>query len=226
MSPAIKLYVILLLILSFEVIVPIYLTSPKRLGRVFEKHIVRTLNRLDKHGIYGKALRNIYLPKNEYETSEIDVLYITTVGLFVIECKNYKGWIFGKSNDLKWTVSLPRGRGKSSKRSFLNPLKQNMSHIKPLRNYIITQFPDRLINIYPIVVFSDRGTLKKITNYSDQPVGYTREMLEHIKKVAKDSNPVLTQVQVDSLYESMLPMTKVSKEVKKQHIENIRKKSL
>ena len=39
----------------------------------------------------GKILRNVYVPKENGETSEIDVLYITQKGIFVIESKNYSG---------------------------------------------------------------------------------------------------------------------------------------
>lgn len=223
MSPLTKLFLIVIAISTIEVLFTAYIKSPKRLGRVFEKSIANFLKSLEKQGIYGKVLRNIYLPKNEYETSEIDVLYITTYGLFILECKNYNGWIFGRENDSKWTVSLPRGRGKSRKYHFFNPLKQNKSHIKPLKECLSDLFPDKLINLYPVVVFSNRGTLKKISNNSSQPVFYKDEMMRYIRDIINQSDPCLTQVQVDSLFEEMNKYTKVSKEIKKQHIENIKK---
>ena len=223
MSPIVKLYLIVIAISTIEVVFTAYMKSPKRLGRAFEKNIANSLKSLEKQGIYGKVLRNIYLPKNEYETSEIDVLFITTYGLFILECKNYNGWIFGRENEHQWTVSLPRGKGRSKKYKFFNPLRQNLSHIKPLNDYLTTQFSEKQINLYPIVVFSHRGTMKKIFNNSHQPVFYREDMLNYIKEISKQNNPCLTQVQVDSLYEDMKQFTKVNKETKKQHIENIKK---
>lgn len=38
-------------------------------------------------GRKGKVLRNVYIPKDNNETSEIDVLFITQKGIFVIESK-------------------------------------------------------------------------------------------------------------------------------------------
>ena len=46
-------------------------------------------------------------------------------GIFCIETKNYIGWIFGSENQDKWTQTLYNGE----KNQFLNPLKQNKSHI-------------------------------------------------------------------------------------------------
>ena len=43
----------------------------------------------------GKTLRNAYVSKGDGETAEIDVMCVTGKGVFVIESKNYSGWIFG-----------------------------------------------------------------------------------------------------------------------------------
>ncbi len=223
MNPIFKLYAIVIIISTFEVLFTAYIKSPTRLGRSFERRITKRLRLLGGSDIYGKVLRNVYLPKNEYETSEIDVLFITTVGVFVIECKNYNGWIFGSENGWKWTVTLPSGKRRSRKYKFYNPMKQNLSHIRPLKDVLQTEFPSRAINAYPIVVFSVRGTFKDVPKYSSQPVVHTDGMVSYIKDVTKNNNPVLTQIQVDELYEKMSVYTKASKEIKKQHKENVKK---
>lgn len=71
-------------------------------------------------GRKGKILRNVYLPKDNGETSEIDVLYITQKGIFVFESKNYSGWIFGDEKGQYWTAMLPNRQ----KNRFYNPIKQ------------------------------------------------------------------------------------------------------
>ena len=223
MSLIIKLFVILILLSTVEVLLTWYFKSPSRLGKVLEKNVAKSLSSLEKEGVYGKALRNIYLPKNEYETSEIDVLYLTTVGAFLIECKNYKGWIFGDEKNINWTVSLPSGRGRSEKHPFMNPIMQNSSHIKPLKNVFKNVFPEKNIFIYPVVVFSDRGELKKVHFSDDHPVIYSTKVKQYIEHVIKECDPILTQVQVDELYEKILPYTRVDREVKRQHIANIKK---
>ena len=64
-------------------------------GRRGEKLTERELNLVKLLGRKGQVLRNIYVPKDNGETSEIDVVFITQKGIFVIESKNYSGWIFG-----------------------------------------------------------------------------------------------------------------------------------
>ena len=40
-------------------------------------------------GRKGRILRNVYLPKDNGETSELDVVFITQKGIFVFESKNF-----------------------------------------------------------------------------------------------------------------------------------------
>ena len=64
-------------------------------GKRGEKLTERELNLVKLFGRKGRTLRNVYIPKDNEETSEIDVVYITQKGIFVFESKNYTGWIFG-----------------------------------------------------------------------------------------------------------------------------------
>lgn len=82
-----------------------------RSGSIRELKLVRFLGRK------GKILRNIYVPKDNGETSEIDLVYITQKGIFVFESKNYSGWIFGDGKSMYWTASLPNGQMQGSHKS-------------------------------------------------------------------------------------------------------------
>lgn len=64
------------------------------IGRRGEKLTERELKLVKFFGRDGKVLRNVYVPKDNGETSEIDVLFITQKGIFVFESKNYSGWMF------------------------------------------------------------------------------------------------------------------------------------
>lgn len=64
-------------------------------------------------------------------TTQIDHIIVSPYGIFVIETKNMKGWIFGSENSAKWTQSI---YGK--KTSFQNPIRQNYRHIKCLAEYL------------------------------------------------------------------------------------------
>ena len=64
-------------------------------------------------------------------------------GIFCIETKNYIGWIFGDENSDYWTQTLYTGE----KNRFVNPLKQNLSHI-----YHISQVLGKRFKINSVVV--------------------------------------------------------------------------
>lgn len=124
------------------------------IGWMGETYTEFELGMIRHFGCDGKMLRNVYIPKGDGGTSEIDVLYITQKGIFVLESKNYSGWIFGDDKSQFWTACLPNGE----KYRFYNPVKQNQSHIRCLRNYLAPMN----IPMFSIVVFSERCTLKKL----------------------------------------------------------------
>ena len=55
---------------------------------------------------YKKLLSNCYLPKSDGTFTEIDVILLHESGIYVVESKNYSGWIFGKDYEQYWTQSL------------------------------------------------------------------------------------------------------------------------
>ena len=60
-------------------------------------------------------------------TSQIDHVVLSPFGIFVIETKNYRGWIFGKVDEKLWTKKIYR-----STFTFPNPIRQNAGHISAL----------------------------------------------------------------------------------------------
>lgn len=186
-------------------------------GLLGEYQIYKKLRYLEKAG--AKFLFNIYLPKED-GTTEIDVLLITPYGIFCIESKNIGGWIFGNENQKKWTQVLPRGRGRSQKTQFMNPIIQNKGHIKELKNILGDDY-----NIRSVIVFSERCTFKDLTLKSPEIKVIYRDLLvltmEEMLKYVPDK--VITSEQIDLIYEKLYPYTQVSEEVKKEHIKNIQK---
>lgn len=84
---------------------------------------------LDK-AIY-RSINNITLNTNN-GTTQIDHVIVSIYGIFVVETKNYQGWIFGDASQAQWTQSLPGG----AKFRFQNPLRQNYRHIKVLSEFL------------------------------------------------------------------------------------------
>ncbi len=53
-------------------------------------------------------LMDIYIPSRDGKTSQIDHLVISKKVIFVIETKNYTGWILGNENNQFWTQVIYR----------------------------------------------------------------------------------------------------------------------
>lgn len=190
-------------------------------GRNGEYEIYKRSKYLEKRG--WKFLFNVYLPKENGETSEVDVLLITNKGLVVFESKNYSGWIFGDENSYKWTQTLPQGNGKKAlKEKFYNPIKQNNTHIK----YLLKAIENDAYPIFSVIAFSERCTLKKINVTSENVVVINRNNVERALKKYFSTVPenAISNEDIEKIYSTLYPFTQVSEEVKQQHIEDINNK--
>lgn len=187
-------------------------------GKLGEYHIYKYLRNLEKSG--SKFLFNVYIPKENGETTEIDVLLITTKGIFVFESKNYSGWIFGGENQRYWTQTLPQGRGKSHKEKFFNPIMQNATHIKHLKAVVGDDIPH-----FSIIAFSERCTLKKINKSSDVKVINRGDVPLAVKSIMQTMQEnILSTEDINKIYYQLYDYTQVNDEVKQQHIQKINSK--
>ncbi len=185
-------------------------------GRHGEKLTERELNLVKLFGRKGKVLRNIYVPKDNGETSEIDVVFITQKGIFVIESKNYSGWIFGDEKSVNWTAMI----SSREKNKFYNPIKQNKTHIKWLGQYLSDDIP-----LFSIIVFSERCELKKVTVETSDALVIKRDSLyAAIRKIWDKSEDRLDAEKVNAVYEKLKVLTDVNEATKAAHIENINAK--
>lgn len=103
-------------------------------------------------------------------TTQIDHVLVSRFGVYVIETKDYKGWIFAKANEATWMQVLFNGKFK-----FQNPVFQNMLHVNAVQELLDFLPPNA---IKSIVVFTDRAEFK-----TDIPQGVltTSMLIEHLK---------------------------------------------
>ena len=162
--------IILIIIIVHAIGVLIYkYYKPRIQGAKGEYRIAKLLRKLNKKEY--KVFNDIYL-EVENKTTQIDHLIISIYGIFVIETKNYQGWIHGGENSEYWTQSIYKKKIK-----FRNPIKQNWSHIYFLKE-ILQNFD--YLECHPIIVFAGKATLKNV--FSKVPVVYKNELLDTIKK--------------------------------------------
>lgn len=102
-------------------------------------------------------------------TTQIDHILISRFGIFVIETKDYKGWIFGRAEQAHWTQVLFR-----RKYQFQNPLLQNYRHVLAVRAALDFLPPD---TIKSLIVFVGSAELKT------QPAGVYKlpDLLDYLR---------------------------------------------
>lgn len=72
-------------------------------------------------------IRNVTIPTNN-GTTQIDHIIVSQYGIFVVETKNMKGWIFGNAEQKMWVQKIYKHSSQ-----FQNPLHQNFKHIRSLQ---------------------------------------------------------------------------------------------
>ena len=137
--------------------------------------------RLDKE-LY-RPIHNVTLPTPD-GTTQIDHVFVSPYGIFVVETKNMSGWIFGSERDKQWTQKIYRHTSR-----FQNPLHQNYKHTKALENLLGVPAE----TIHSVVAFIGDSSFK-----TDMPPNVT-EGGGYIRYIKSFRNPIFTATQVDDL---------------------------
>ena len=154
---------------------------------------------------------NLMMPLDDGTTTQIDFVVVSTYGVFVIEAKTYQGWIFGAADQAQWTQCLPGGK----KFRFQNPLRQNYAHVKALSDR--TGIPPEYF--HSVIAFCGDTTFK-----TEMPpnVVYFGGVADHIRSFTE---PMIKPEQVPEVLDAILSWDRsVSKEARKAHVENLKKK--
>jgi hypothetical protein len=161
--------------------------------------------RLDKNDYH--LIKNVTIP-TEDGTTQIDHIIVSRYGIFVVETKNMKGWIFGNERQKTWTQQIYR-----SKHRFQNPLHQNYKHTKILEAALGLE-PDKL---FSVVVFVGDSTFK---TQMPENVTYGGGYIRHIK--AK-TQILLTESEVQQVIQQIADgRLKSSIKTHRQHAKHVR----
>lgn len=178
--------------------------GPKIKGYFGEKSVAFFLSKLDENKY--KIINNIML-RNGNRTTQIDHVIVSNYGIFVIETKNYKGWIIGNEYDDYWKQVIYKRKEKLH-----NPIKQNYGHIQALKEHL-AEYPE--INYISIVAFTTKADLK-VTSSTD--VVYTVNLIKTIKKY---DGMRISDSEKEQIYSKIISLNIDSKENRKAHIEAI-----
>ena len=192
--------IIILFIISF-------LVKKKYLdkGKLGERSVSKRLKRLDNNKY--KVINDVIL-KTSRGTSQIDHLVVSNYGIFVIETKNYQGWIVGSENTDNWQQIIY-----NKKNYFRNPIKQNYGHIKAIEENLKL---NNKIKYISIIVFMNGCDLKVNTT---TPVLYEHDLLKQIYKYKKQ---LLSEEEVKNTYKMLLKANKNSMYMRWKHSINVK----
>lgn len=195
---------LILIVIFISTIFLVGLYKVKIKGIIGEKNVSSRLFFLDRSKY--KVINNIVLRSGEI-TSQIDHLVISDFGIFVIETKNFSGWIVGDENSEYWSQVIYK-----YKTRFYNPLRQNLGHIKALKKCLI-EYPK--IEYKSIVVFSTKAEIKVITN---NEVINSHHLLQTIKKYSQRN---LTEIDKENIFKKINTSNLIGSYSKSEHIRSI-----
>ncbi|MGP4713425.1 MULTISPECIES: NERD domain-containing protein [unclassified Psychrobacter] len=135
-------------------------------------------------------LNNITLPLANDGSTQIDHIIVSVYGIFVIETKNYKGWIYGREKQRQWTQAFANGR----KFKFQNPLRQNYLHIKTLADLLELD----MSYFHSMIAFIGECELKTRDELPEHVL--TSGMASYVKK---KQDKILSEEEVKSIVEQI-----------------------
>lgn len=180
--------------------------SPSYKGAVGESEVARIARRFLPEQSY-KAFHNVYLASGRGST-QVDHIFVSRFGVFVVETKNMTGWIFGKERDRQWTQKIFQHTNR-----FQNPLRQNFGHVRVVAR--VARIPMR--SVHSVVAFVGDATL--ITPMpSNVTVG-----ADFVHYIESFSHAVFSESQVDTICErissSVIPDTR---QTRRAHVRQVR----
>lgn len=112
-------------------------------------------------------------------TTQIDHILVSRFGVFVIETKDYKGWIFGSAHQATWTQVLFNARFK-----FQNPIQQNLRHVRAVRELLDFLPP---VVVKSVVVFTGDAEFKSVV-----PEGVFGNVFEFLEYLHEQTDEVMS----------------------------------
>ena len=199
---------ILFIIVLLGIAIFIKWKLPIWIGRGGERFVSRKLHKLDP--AYYRILNDLMLPsQGNSSATQIDHVVVSNYGIFCIETKAYKGWIFGNANQEHWTQVIFR-----YKERFYNPLRQNFAHAKAIEDLLGTQ---RLkAPIVSLVAFPNADKLKISGTDS---VGHARDI---VRKIESYTNAIYSDTERDEISDLLTRANVVDKEARKLHNREVR----
>jgi len=175
-------------------------------GWIGEKKTAFTMWLYLNADIYRK-FHDVIIPTDN-GTTQIDHVLVSPYGIFIVETKNMKGWIFGSERQPKWTQTLYR-----KKYSFQNPLRQTFRQKKILAEYLEIDES----SIHTVIYFIGNCKFK-----TELPENVIRSGLGQYIKTFRDE--ILEPEDVDWIVEKLERHVSESMLTTYDHVKSLRKR--
>lgn len=199
-------FVYLFFSIWFLLLVIWLITTKRGKGIAGERVVTYFLNKLDKSKYF--TINDITLKIND-RTTQIDHIVVSCYGIFVIETKNWKGSIYGS----RWGNDIYQYLG-GVKYTHQNPIKQNIGHIRFLREVLSSYHNLTFISIVAFGGYSKRKIKDDISINISKILDTIREYKEE----------VISEVDRDRVYTKLNTLKVEGEKYKEEHIENMRKR--
>ena len=189
-------------------IIGVVIKSPRFKGWVGEL-MVKVAIKWQLDQTQYQLINNVTLPTDN-GTTQIDHIIVSVFGVFVVETKNMKGWIYGSEKQKTWTQKIYQYSSQ-----FQNPLHQNYKHVKTLQALLGL----RDDQVYSVVVFVGNSTFKtKMPEHVTHGAGL-------IRYIKSKHQPVFTQNDIKQISQNiqqgrLTPSMKTNREHVK-HVQQI-----
>ncbi len=162
-------------------------------GKIGEEIIVNHIKK--EIDIYHKIIQNVILTRDGKKT-EVDIILITCVGIYVIESKNFKGYIYGTDTGKIWTEWFSH----SYKYHFDNPILQNHYHIE----FMAHNLNRDLSYFHSYIVFGDDAILQKIVmqeeNKTKAIIINNKDLISKLIEDMHLRDIILSHEEIDKMY--------------------------
>lgn len=184
------------------------LKSPWGKGHMGEL-LVRLFARLQLDKNTYRRLHNVTLDTPD-GTTQIDHIFLSPYGIFVLETKNMSGWIFGSEKQAQWTQKLYKRTFK-----FQNPLRQNYKHLKALETTLGVN-PEHL---HSVITFVGGSTFK-----TEVPANVTQG-IGFIRYIKSFQQPVFSAAEVDTLLHALQTERRAPTfATHREHVQNLKRR--
>ena len=168
-----------------------------------------SLDKLDKNKYI--VLNDIMILING-KTYQIDHVVLSKYGIFVIETKQYNGYITGDKYDNKWVRHLKDNK----KVYYTNPIRQNYGHVKAISE-LLEISEDKVFNIVCITSKNVKlnvkhdGELTRGYDINEKIMSYSNEIIDNVFEL-KDKIAVNNIVDKDKRKEHIKMINNIKKE--------------